>query len=176
MMGIDYLAHYSDAVRAQVAALQQQGRLSAWLLSRHPKTHQIRSDRALYDFTMALKSRYLRQSLPLAKVCFDDKITLSHQALGLHSYVPRRQGNRLKSKNEIQISSRLKRVPEAFLRMLVIHELAHLKEKQHNKAFYQLCCHMAPDYHQLEFELRVYLLLADAGSDPYKETLRPQAT
>ncbi|WP_410733789.1 YgjP-like metallopeptidase domain-containing protein [Citrobacter portucalensis] len=25
--------------------------------------------------------------------------------------------------------------------MIVVHELAHLKEKEHDKAFYQLCCH-----------------------------------
>jgi hypothetical protein len=31
------------------------------------------------------------------------------------------------------------------------------KESDHNKAFYQLCTHMAADYHQLEFDLRLYL-------------------
>ena len=41
--------------------------------------------------------------------------------------------------------------------MIVVHELAHLKEKEHNKAFYQLCQYMLPDYHQLEFEMRLYL-------------------
>ena len=45
--------------------------------------------------------------------------------------------------------------PEPFLRMIVVHELAHLKD--HNKAFYSLCCHMEPDYHQLEFDTRLYL-------------------
>ena len=44
-----------------------------------------------------------------------------------------------------------------------IHELAHLREKSHDKAFYQLCTHMAPDYHQLEFDLRLYLTHLDAG-------------
>jgi len=48
-------------------------------------------------------------------------------------------------------------VAREFLRMIVVHELAHLKEFEHNKAFYQLCCHMEPDYHQLEFDLRVFL-------------------
>ncbi len=42
--------------------------------------------------------------------------------------------------------------------MIVVHELAHLKEREHDKAFYQLCAHMEPDYHQLEFDCRVYLL------------------
>jgi predicted metal-dependent hydrolase len=41
--------------------------------------------------------------------------------------------------------------------MIVVHELAHLKEHDHNKAFYQLCTYMLPDYHQLELDLRVYL-------------------
>jgi len=45
-----------------------------------------------------------------------------------------------------------------------VHELAHLKQKQHDKAFYQLCCHMEPDYHQLEFDLRLYLTHLDFGA------------
>ncbi len=49
------------------------------------------------------------------------------------------------------------KLPAEFLKMIVVHELAHLKETEHNKAFYQLCTHMAPDYHQLEFDLRLYL-------------------
>ncbi|MCH1919303.1 M48 family metallopeptidase [Shewanella sp. A3A] len=167
-MAVDYLGHYSPDIQAQVAQLRQQGKLGAYLLKRHPQVHQIRSDRALYDYTMAIKNQYLRQSSPIAKVCFDDKITLSHHALGLHTYAARRQGNKLKSKNEIRISSKLKYVPEGFLRMLVVHELAHLREKEHNKAFYKLCQYMEPDYHQLEFELRIYLTLADAGEDPYQ--------
>ena len=34
----------------------------------------------------------------------------------------------------------------------------------HNKAFYQLCQYMLPDYHQLEFDLRVYLTWRDLPS------------
>jgi len=47
--------------------------------------------------------------------------------------------------------------PAPFLKMILVHELAHLKEREHNKAFYQLCTHMEPDYFQLEFDLRLYL-------------------
>ena len=77
------------------------------------------------------------------------------------------QGSKLKSKNELRVSVLFKRVPEPFLNMIVVHELAHLKEKDHNKAFYQLCLHMLPDYHQLEFDLRVYLTQIDALGDIY---------
>ena len=77
------------------------------------------------------------------------------------------QGNKLKSKNEIRISSVFKKAPEAFLSMIVVHELAHLKEKEHNKNFYQLCLHMLPDYHQLEFDMRVYLTQLEIYGDIY---------
>ena len=39
--------------------------------------------------------------------------------------------------------------------------LAHLKEHDHNKAFYQLCEHMLPGYRQLEFDTRLYLTWRD---------------
>ena len=36
--------------------------------------------------------------------------------------------------------------------------LAHVREREHDKAFYALCCHMQPDYHQVEWSVRLYLL------------------
>jgi len=55
------------------------------------------------------------------------------------------------------VATLFKAAAPEFLRMIVVHELAHLKEMDHNKAFYQLCTYMLADYHQLEFDLRVYL-------------------
>jgi predicted metal-dependent hydrolase len=60
-------------------------------------------------------------------------------------------------KNEIRISTTFRNVPEEFIRNIIIHELAHLKEKEHNKSFYKLCCHMEPDYGQIEFDIRLFL-------------------
>ena len=51
--------------------------------------------------------------------------------------------------------------------MIVVHELAHVKEKDHNKAFYKLCQYMEPDYFQLELDLRLYLTLLDMKDDIY---------
>ena len=167
MTPLKYLTGYQQEIQDQVSSLLSEDKLKDVLLKRYPKPHEIRTDKALYDYTMAIKNQYLRKSQPLSKILFDDKISLSHQVLGLHSYVSRVQGSKTKAKNEIRISSRLKRVPEPFLRMLVVHELAHLKEKDHNKAFYQLCCHMEGDYHQLEFDLRLLLTQIDHHSNPY---------
>ncbi|WP_238593881.1 YgjP-like metallopeptidase domain-containing protein [Endozoicomonas atrinae] len=72
--------------------------------------------------------------------------------------ISRNHGGKLKSNNEIRISSVFKDAPEPLLRMLVVHELAHLREKEHNKSFYQLCCHMEPGYHQLELDARLFMI------------------
>ena len=93
----------------------------------------------------------------LDKVLFDNRLDLTHRALGLNTAVSRVQGGKLKAKKEIRIASLFKEAAPQFLRMIVVHELAHLRERDHSKAFYQLCQHMEPDYHQLEFDLRVYL-------------------
>ncbi len=159
----DYLKGYAQEVVDQVQELVRTNKLGALLRSRYPENHQLRTDKALYQYTMDLKNTYLRKARPVAKVIYDDKISLSHHALGLHSFVSRKQGRNMKAKNEIRISSLLKFVPEAMLRAVVVHELAHIREKDHNKAFYNLCCHMEPEYHQYEFDLRLYLTLVDSG-------------
>ncbi|MCL8395062.1 M48 metallopeptidase family protein, partial [Pseudomonas aeruginosa] len=76
---------------------------------------------------------------------------------GTHTAISRVHGNRLKASREIRIAAVFRQAPAAFLRMIVVQELAHLKEADHNKAFYQLCQHMEPDYLQLEFDTRLYL-------------------
>ena len=70
-------------------------------------------------------------------------------------------------KHEIRIGTLFKKAPESFLAMIVVHELAHLKEKEHNKAFYKLCQSMLPDYHQLELDLRIYLTHVELIGDIY---------
>jgi len=161
MSNLKYLAAYSENIQQQVQTLIREDKLSKVLQQKYPAVHQIRSNKALYQYTVELKNRYIKQSVPLSKVVYDEKINVLHQALGPHSYVSRVQGNQLKSKNEIRIGSVFKKVPVEFLRMIVVHELAHLKEKQHNKAFYKLCEYMEPDYHQLEFDTRLYLTHLD---------------
>lgn len=158
MTPLPYLQHYPLSIQQQVAQLIRENRLAVVLSQRYPKpTHDIQSDAQLYQYCMELKQQFMRSSAPVSKVCYDGKMQLLENALGMHSQVARVQGRQLKSKREIRISSLLKQLPEPLLRMVVVHELAHLREKDHNKAFYQLCQHMEPAYHQLEFDLRLFL-------------------
>jgi predicted metal-dependent hydrolase len=154
---LKYLQHYPAKLQAQIKALHVQNLLGQYINERYPHNHAIQTDKALYQFCNAIKQTYLRNAPLLDKVHYDSKLTIAHHALGLNTAVSRVQGGRLKAKKEIRISAFFKSVPADFLRMIVVHELAHLKESNHDKAFYQLCQHMEPNYHQLEFDCRVYL-------------------
>jgi len=164
---LKYLSAYSPELTTQVQTMIDQNRLGDFLRSKYPKPHDICNDKALREYVMALKSRYLKKSPPLSQIQYDNKIHVVNNALGLHSYATRVHGGKLKSKNGIRISAIFKVAPEAFLNMIVVHELAHLREKDHNKAFYQLCLHMQPEYHQLEFDMRVYLTQLELVGDIY---------
>lgn len=157
MSSLIYLQGYPEYLQAQVRSLIAEQRLVEVLQKRYPHNHGITSDKALYDYALGLKNQSLRNAPPLNKVFYDNKIKVMKHALGLHTAISRVQGGKLKAKAEIRVATIFKQAPEAFLRMIVVHELAHIKEKDHNKAFYQLCCHMEPQYHQLEFDTRLWL-------------------
>ena len=161
MPELKYLIGYSENVTEQIRRLINSQKLTETLLKKYPVAHTIKTDKALYAYTLDLKNALLKQSQPLSKVIYDDKIKDLHHALGLHTFISRVQGGKHKAKNEIRVASLFKNVPLPFLRMIVVHELAHLKEKEHNKAFYQLCLHMEPQYHQFELDMRLYLTHLD---------------
>ena len=135
MSQLTYLQGYPENLLDQVRTLIAEQRLGSVLDKRYPGTHDFATDKALWQYTQDLKNQFLRNAPPLNKV----------------------QGGKLKAKAEIRVATVFRNAPEPFLRMIVVHELAHLKEKEHDKAFYQLCCHMEPQYHQLEFDTRLWL-------------------
>lgn len=161
METLKYLAGYPEHLQARVRALIGQDRLGAMLATKYGQPHAVRNDGQLYDYVQALKDRHLRKSMPLGKVVYDSKLQVMQHALGTHTAISRVQGGRLKASREIRIASVFRDAPAGFLKMIVVHELAHMKEAEHNKSFYQLCTHMEPDYHQLEFDLRLYLTHLD---------------
>ncbi|UNK58883.1 M48 family metallopeptidase [Pseudoxanthomonas daejeonensis] len=163
MEPLKYLAGYPAPLQARARELIRQGRLGAMLAAKYDQAHDVRSDGQLYDYVQALKDLHLRRSVPLGKVVYDGKLQVMKHALGTHTAISRAHGGRLRASREIRIASVFRDAPAPFLEMIVVHELAHLKEAEHNKAFYQLCTHMAPDYHQLEFDLRLYLTCLEAG-------------
>ncbi len=154
---LKYLSGYAPELLDSVYRLIDEGRLGESLRKRYDEVHEVRTDRSLYDYVSALKSQYLRNAEPLSKVAYDQKLHIIQNALGTHTSVSRVQGNKLKAKREIRVASLFKEAPAPFLRMIVVHELAHLKERAHDKPFYALCTYMEPAYHQLEFDVRLWL-------------------
>ena len=136
-------------------------KLGELLRKKYSSAHNIRNDKALFDYVMALKNEFLRSADPLSKVAFDSKLKVIQHALGTHTTISRVQGQKLKSKREIRVATLFKEVPIELLRMIVVHELAHIKEREHDKAFYKLCTYMEPNYHQYELDLRLYLTYQD---------------
>lgn len=161
MTAIKYLQGYPPHLQQQVMQMVAEDRLGDYLARRYPNRHQVQSDKALYGYTVELKQEYLRSAPAIDKVLYDNRLDLTHRALGLHTAVSRVQGGKLKAKKEIRVAALFKEAAPEFLNMIVVHELAHLKEAEHNKAFYKLCQYMLPDYHQLEFDLRLYLTWRD---------------
>ena len=157
MLPLKYLQAYPATLQDKVRQLIAQQRLGEHLAKRYPDRHPVQSDKALYAYTMELKQQHLKNAPGIDKVLYDSKLDVVQRALGLHTAISRVQGSKLKAKKEIRVAPLFKAAAPEFLQMIVVHELAHLKEVDHNKAFYQLCNYMLPDYHQLEFDLRVYL-------------------
>lgn len=159
MKPLKYLQHYPENLQDKIRKMQSQNILGEYISERYPLAHTIQTDKALYQYSSEIKQTFLRNAPILDKVHYDNRLSIDHHALGLNTAISRIQGGKLKAKKEIRISSFFKETPADFLKMIVVHELAHLKEHNHDKAFYQLCQHMEPNYHQLEFDCRVYLLL-----------------
>ena len=163
MEPLKYLAGYPPHLHARVHELLAEGRLGAMMAEKYGEPHRVRNDGQLYEYVQALKEEHMRRAAPLGKVLYDSKLHVMKHALGTHTTISRIQGARLKTFREIRIAMVFRDAPAEFLKMIVVHELAHMKEAGHDKAFYQLCTHMAPDYHQLEFDVRLYLTHLEAG-------------
>lgn len=161
-----FLQGYPQETLAQVEQMLVDERVGTWLQRKYPQAHGLRTDRALHDYVQALKQEHLRGAEPVSKVVYDSKLQIVRHALGTHTNIARVQGAKLKAKREIRIAALFKDTPEPFLRMIAVHELAHLRQREHDRAFYQLCTHMEGDYHQLEFEVRLYLTYLDHAGAP----------
>lgn len=156
-MHLKYLAHYATSLQNQIKKLIEEQQLDAYIQSKYPAQHNVKTDKALYQFATELKKTHLKTAPNLDKVLYDNRLDITHRALGLNTAISRVQGDKLVAAKEIRVASLFKNAPADFLKMIVVHELAHLKERNHDKAFYKLCTHMLPEYHQVEFDVRVYL-------------------
>jgi predicted metal-dependent hydrolase len=167
---LPFLQGYPPELLAQAKSLIVSGRAVAAIRQRYPEDHQVQSNKKLFSYVQELKAKHLRHAAPLGKVSFEKRLASVENALGLHVTRQHQQGARLQKRREVHVASLFKHMPAAFLRMIVVHELAHMKHSAHDRAFYKLCCNMEPEYHQLEFDLRLLLSAEEHSSSPDSPT------
>ena len=158
-----YFNGYPSTIVEQALQLISNNRLKTYLLKKYPDAHEVTNDKLLYQYATELKKQYLKNAPPFGRAAFREPGDMITNALGTHTY--RMQGKT--RKHDLAINNDLLYAPEPLLKALVVHELAHFKEKEHNKAFYKLCCYMEPDYHQLELDLRLFCVAVAMGENPY---------
>ena len=83
----NYLAGYPAALTEQVQRLIEQDRLAGMLRQKYPFAHDVRTDKALYDYVLEIKGTYLRNTGQLSKVVFDNKLHIIKNALGTHTSI-----------------------------------------------------------------------------------------
>jgi hypothetical protein len=157
VVDLPYLAGYPEEMLDEVRALVERGELGAHVERRYPRRHPYTTNKLLQGYVNELRQRHMKTAPAVARVTYDDHMVAAEHALGLHTFESRVHGSRLRARSEMRIAGLFRDAAPEFLRMIVVHELAHLRERDHTKAFYRLCEAMEPDYHQYEFDLRLLL-------------------
>ncbi|MFT5199883.1 MAG: putative metal-dependent hydrolase [Planctomycetota bacterium] len=161
MSNLPYLNGYPEELRAAAQGLLESGELEKRLSARYPERHGVHSNKELNAYVQELKALHMRKAAPLASVAYDNRLHVVHNALGIHTTATRVQGGKLRKRREMRVASMFKDLAPEFLRMIVVHELAHMKHTDHDRDFYKLCTYMEPDYAQYELDLRLQLTVRD---------------
>ena len=164
---MNYFNGYPEPIRAQVNTLISSGKLIQYFKKKYPSGHQYNSEKALYEYANTLKQQFLKNAAKLDSVKYEKRKDLVLNALGTHTFKRHAHGKKLKAQHHIAVANQLKYAPLEVLKALVVHELAHFKEKDHNKGFYNLCCHMQANYFECELDLRLFMVLCEKGENFY---------
>ncbi len=157
-IGLAFLESCSDKVQNKIRSIIEDDGLEVYLKDLYPETHSISTDKALFVYAQDIRKKYMRKAKPAHKVIFDETDDNVYNALGDKNNDLILADNGHKIKNVIRIASLFKSAPAELFYMVVVHELAHLKERDHSKNFYRLCLHMDDDYDQHEFDLKLFLI------------------
>lgn len=118
---------------------------SAWI------EKSLASEKKKQDRERELSAEEIRKIKKLAKVYFTEKTEYFSKIMGLKygritiTSAHKRFGS-CSSAGNISYSYRLMLYPEAAREYVVVHELAHLKEMNHSKRFYEIIAEILPDY------------------------------
>ncbi|MBU1668679.1 M48 family metallopeptidase [bacterium] len=69
----------------------------------------------------------------------------------------KRQWGSCSAKNHLSFNSHIVKLPLDVIQYIIIHELAHIRHKHHQKAFWKEVEHYCPNYKKCEQQLKEYL-------------------
>ncbi len=75
---------------------------------------------------------------------------------GIHFRKTKRQWGSCSGKNILSFNTMLMKLPQDVIQYIIVHELAHIKHKHHQKSFWQLVEQYIPNHKQYTAELKKY--------------------
>ncbi len=96
--------------------------------------------------------RRAKETLPLKVACFSALMDVKVKSVKITS-AKKRLGS-CSSENGLCFSYRVMMYPEDIIDYVVIHELAHIKEHNHSKNFYEIVKRYCPDYKDRERRIK----------------------
>ncbi len=117
----------------------------AWAESRLAKL-QARRRQPLTEEEKSALHRRAKEDLPARTARWAERMGISYESVGITS--ARRRLGSCSSLGNISYSFRLMAHPEEIIDYVVVHELAHRKEMNHSKGFYEIVARYLPDYRQ----------------------------
>lgn len=120
---------------------------SGWIAS-HLEKQRLRAEAGLYGDLSAAEIEFLREK---ALTVIPGRVRYYGQLMGLEPAGIRITGARTRfgscsGKNRLCFSYRLMLYPPEAVDYVVVHELAHIRHKNHGPAFYTLIAAILPDY------------------------------
>ena len=95
-----------------------------------------------------------QEQIPSLVACWSDEMSLSPTDIRFRK--TKRQWGSCSAKNVLSFNTMSMKLPHHVLQYIIVHELAHIKHKHHQKSFWQLVEHHLPDYKARVKELRNY--------------------
>jgi len=95
-----------------------------------------------------------QKHIPSHVVSWGEKMNLSPASLRFRK--TKRQWGSCSGKNVLSFNTMMMKLPQDVIQYIIVHELAHIKHKHHQKAFWQLVEAYLPDYKTDVAELKNY--------------------
>jgi len=95
-----------------------------------------------------------QEALPPLIDAWSDKMALSYNRLSFRK--TKRQWGSCSGKNNLSFNTMMMKLPPDVIQYIIVHELAHIRHKHHQKPFWECVSRYLPDYKIRVSELRTF--------------------